>query len=72
MKKGPIPKRKGKPKQEPTPAQISAIRALVSKYGVVLRQHQEKSGIIILHCQRPHEASAKMFRIQKNGLTENV
>lgn len=59
-------------RQEPTPAQVSAIRALTQKYGDVLRQHQEKSGVIILHCQRHHEHSAHMFRIEKDGLTTGV
>jgi hypothetical protein len=61
-----------KHRHSPTPAQVSSLRALSQKYGVVLRQHTDKSGVIILHCQRPHEASAKLFRIHKDGLTEAV
>jgi hypothetical protein len=55
-----------------TPAQISSIRAITSKYGHVLRQHMEKDHSVILHCQRHHEFSAHLFRIHPNGVTDLI
>lgn len=56
-----------------TERQLSSIRAITQKYGSVLRQHQEKDGTIILHCQKTHDPSAKLFRIDyPDGLTHAV
>jgi hypothetical protein len=66
------PVKKTKKRLEPTPAQISSLRAITSRYGVILRQHQHTDGTIILHCQRPNDFSAKLFRIDKSGLTTPV